>query len=490
MSSPATRALCLTIDPAAGAGEQSLGRVTPLLALVRLPTQLLPQRLAAVFLVDVGLITLTYLLISTAYNGFDEVSFLVDYHGFARIAIAVVSVITGMYFADLYHHLRVNSRLNLALQLLSVAGVTLIIQGLLSYTVNTLHNEVYGLHLPRILMVTSTAVCFAVLFAWRSFYSSVIWNRISVERVLFIGADEVVCEIAGLMAQEPERGYLVVGYLSDEVPVACAALGPLLGSPEQVRQLTAEHRIARIIVGMLDRRAHLPLPDLLSMSRAGLLIDDAAISYEQVCGRVCSRDFRPSQFIFDAALVSRPGSMALQSIYTNVLALSSIIATMPLMILVALAVRFSSRGPVLVGETRLGQHAIPFRLNRFRTWRQIESIQGLERRTTPVGALLERFHLDRLPILFNVLRGEMALVGPSPDRPEFADRISRYVPYYPQRQLVKPGLTGWSQINLQPNHAPDALTALEYDLYYTKHLSISLDAHILLARLRQIIVGI
>ncbi len=456
---------------------------------VRLPDHLLPQRLWALLLTDMGLISLVYLIVSTAYNGADEISFLTEYRGVGRIGIVVLSVIAGLYLTDLYHHVRVTSRLNLGLQLLSVSGITLMIQGLLSYTVNTLRNENYGLHLPRYMMVTATAVCFAVLFTWRSYYGSVMWNRMSYDRVLFIGADEVVCEIAELMASQPERGYLVAGYLSDDLPSGCSSLGPLLGSPRDVRRITSETHATRVIVGMLDRRAHLPMPDLLSMSRSGLIIDDAAISYEKVCGRVCSRDFRPSQFIFDAALVSRPGSMAVQSIYTNVVALCSVIAMLPIMILVALAVRFSSRGPVLVGETRLGQHAIPFRLNRFRTWRQIKTIRGTERRTTSLGVLLQRFHLDRLPILFNVLRGEMALVGPTPDRPEFADRITRYVPYYPQRQLVKPGLTGWSQINLPDHKAPDALTALEYDLYYTKHLSIYLDAHILLARLRQIIVG-
>jgi lipopolysaccharide/colanic/teichoic acid biosynthesis glycosyltransferase len=457
---------------------------------VKFPHQLAPQRLSLLLLVDIAIITIVFLLVTTAYNGFDQIGFLLDYHGVARIAIVVFSVLVGIHLADLYNHARVTSQLDLALQLLGVSGVTLVIQGLLSYTVNTLQNESYGLHLPRLMMITGMAVCYVALFVWRSFYGRVMWDRLSSERVLFIGSDEVVCEIAGLMATEPERGYQVAGYLSAGPPAACKHLGELLGLPEDVRSVAAALHVTRIIVGMLDRRSHLPMSELLGMSRDGVLIDDAAISYETVCGRVCSRDFRPSQFIFDTAMVSRPGSMAIQSIYTNVIALVSVLALLPVMILVGLVVRFSSRGPVLIGETRLGQHAIPFRLNRFRTWRQTTLLQGTERRVTLVGKCLQRFHLDRLPILFNVLRGEMALVGPSPDRPEFADRISRYVPYYPQRQLVKPGLTGWSQINLMAQRAPDALTTLEYDLYYTKHLSFSLDVHIIFTKLRQIIVGI
>ncbi|HCC56434.1 MAG TPA: hypothetical protein DEQ47_04095 [Solibacterales bacterium] len=458
---------------------------------MRALTHIWDRRIALLLLADLALVLAVFLGVSWGYYGRGDLDFLVNYDGLERILVVVVSVVLGLYLSGLYTQLRVTSRVSLAMQLFSVFGITLIIQGMLSYSIKTISRGGYGLHLPRIFMMSGVAACFAAVFTWRLFYGSVLFRRMDSEGILFLGSDGVVCEIAERMAQQPESGFRVVGYLAPEpAPHACEALGRHLGTPADVSRALAETRASRIVAGMMDRRHQLPMDVLLDLSRDGFPIEDAAATYERVCGRFCSRDFRPSQFIFDRGLVSRPGSMAMQSIYTNVVALISIIATLPLMLLIGLAVKLSSRGPALIVETRLGQHAVPFSINRFRIWRQVDGVEGFSRPMTAVGRFLNRFHLDRLPLLFNVLRGELALVGPTPDRPEFAAEVSRYVPFYPQRQMVKPGLTGWSQINALRRTAPDALTALEYDLYYTKHLSVSLDAYILLSRMRQILTGV
>lgn len=454
-------------------------------------TYLRDRRLATLWMADLTLVLGVFLAVSWAYYGRGDLDFLVNYDGLTRILIVVFSVLLSLYLLGLYTQVRVTSRVNLALQLMSVFGITLIIQGMLSYSMAAMHRGGYGFHLPRIFMFWAVVTCFVMLFAWRLFYGSVLVGRMESEGILFLGADAVVCEIAERMAERPEAGFRVLGYLAPEAaPDVCVALGPRLGAPADVLRVLAETRASRMVAGMMDRRHQVPMDVLLGLSRDGFPIEDAGAAYERVCGRFCSRHFRPSQFIFDRDLVSRPGSMAVQSIYTNLVALVSIILTLPLMLLIGLAVKLSSRGPALIVETRLGQHAVPFTINRFRTWRQVDGVEGFTRPVSAVGRLLNRFHLDRLPLLFNVLRGELALVGPTPDQPEFAAEISRYVPFYPQRQMVKPGLTGWSQINLARRAAPDALTALEYDLYYTKNLSMSLDAYILLSRMRQILSGI
>lgn len=448
-------------------------------------------RLGLLLVADTLLVLTVFLGASWGYYGRGAVDFLVNYDGLARILVVVLSVLFSLYLAGLYAQSRVTSRVNLALQLASVFGITLIIQGILSYSIHTLFRGGYGLHLPRTFMFAGMTVCFVTLFGWRLFYGSVLLRRMETEAIVFLGSDGVVREIAEKIAERPEAGFRVAGYLAPEPgPPGSAILGPYLGTPADVASALAETRASRLVAGMMDRRHQLPMDVLLKLSREGFPIEDAATTYERVCGRFCSRDFRPSQFIFDRDLVSRPGSMAVQSVYTNLAALVSIALTLPLMLLIGLIVKLSSRGPALIVETRLGQHAVPFAINQFRTWRQVEGVEGFTRPVTLVGRFLNRFHLHRLPLLFNVLRGELALVGPTPDRPEFAAEISRYVPFYAQRQIVKPGLTGWSQIHLARRSAPEALTELEYDLYYTKHLSLSLDVYILLSRMRQIIAGV
>jgi lipopolysaccharide/colanic/teichoic acid biosynthesis glycosyltransferase len=217
-------------------------------------------------------------------------------------------------------------------------------------------------------------------------------------------------------------------------------------------------------------------------------VEEAATTYESVCGRVSSRELSPSQILFRNELASRPGSMALQSIYVNLAGITGFVLALPALILTAFAVKLTSRGPIFEPDVRVGQHGIPFSLNKFRCHRVAgdRPSASLEERLTPVGRWLEKLRLVNLPRVINLVRGEITLVGPRPERPEFVDELSKYFAYYRQRHSVKPGLTGWSQINTPlAGQGVDTLTQLEYDLYYTKHISLALDAYILLHGIRQ-----
>jgi lipopolysaccharide/colanic/teichoic acid biosynthesis glycosyltransferase len=180
--------------------------------------------------------------------------------------------------------------------------------------------------------------------------------------------------------------------------------------------------------------------------------------------------------IFDRELDARPRSLALQSIYTNLLALVFAVVLSPLMIVLALAVRLTSRGPALRGHPRLGLNSVPFRMYEFRC-------HDSAGRLTGIGAWLRRRHLHTLPHLLNVVRGEMALIGPRPERPEFAAQICQHIPYAAQRRTVRPGLIGWSQLKCVGDLA-DEVTRIEHDLYYIKHISLPLDAYIILTSIR------
>ena len=153
----------------------------------------------------------------------------------------------------------------------------------------------------------------------------------------------------------------------------------------------------------------------------------------------------------------------------------------------ALLVRVTSPGPVLFRQTRIGVHDRAFTLYKFRSMRvDAEAATGAvwatkdDPRVTAVGRWLRLLRLDELPQLFNVLRGEMSIVGPRPERPEFVRTLSEQIPYYRQRHCVKPGITGWAQINYKyGNTIEDTITKLEYDLYYIKNMSLSLDAYMI-----------
>jgi exopolysaccharide biosynthesis polyprenyl glycosylphosphotransferase len=187
----------------------------------------------------------------------------------------------------------------------------------------------------------------------------------------------------------------------------------------------------------------------------------------------------------------------MQSIYSVVLAVIGTTITAPLMMLVAIAVKLTSRGPLLYRQTRVGLHDRLFTVYKFRSmYAHAEADTGPvwaaenDPRVTPVGRWLRKLRIDELPQFFNVLRGDMAFVGPRPERPEFVRTLTEQIPYYRLRHCVKPGITGWAQISYKyANTFADTITKLEYDLYYIKHLSASLDMYIIFHTLKTMLLS-
>jgi len=202
---------------------------------------------------------------------------------------------------------------------------------------------------------------------------------------------------------------------------------------------------------------------------------------------LCLRDIRPSQLIFTAELGPNLRKVYWQSIYSFGIAIVAVILTSPIMLLVAIAVKLTSRGPILYRQKRVGMGDEPFILYKFRSmYANAEAFSGAvwakkdDPRITPVGRWLRRLRFDELPQLFNVVRGEMSIVGPRPERPEFVQELEKKIPYYRQRHCVKPGITGWAQINHKYGDTlEDTIIKLEYDLYYIKNLAPALDAFII-----------
>jgi lipopolysaccharide/colanic/teichoic acid biosynthesis glycosyltransferase len=187
----------------------------------------------------------------------------------------------------------------------------------------------------------------------------------------------------------------------------------------------------------------------------------------------------------------------LQGIYSAVLGVIGMLITLPVMAVVALLVKFSSPGPILLRQTRVGLHGTHFTLYKFRSmYADAEARTGAvwatrdDPRITPVGRWIRRLRLDELPQFFNVVRGEMCLVGPRPERPEFSAMLEEKIPFYKQRQWVKPGITGWAQINHKYGDTiEDSLTKLEYDLYYIKNLGPALDGYIIFHTLKVMLLS-
>ena len=241
----------------------------------------------------------------------------------------------------------------------------------------------------------------------------------------------------------------------------------------------------------------LPMEKLLDMKLDGVTFDYLASVYEEYTGKIAVENLRPSWLIFSQGFKkSRVLSAAKRLIDITAAAVGLVIAG-PIMVLVAALIRLTSPGAVLYHQQRVGQHGRIFTLHKFRSmWADAEKATGPvwaskegDTRVTSVGRFLRRSRLDELPQLWNVLKGDMSLVGPRPERPEFVAELTRQIPFYRQRHIVRPGLTGWAQVRYTYGASvEDALQKLQYDLFYIKNLSLALDVFIILDTVKTVLL--
>ena len=408
----------------------------------------------------------------------DPAFYLFGENNYWKILTVTTCIILALYFQDLYADLRITSRILLAQQICLAVGSALLLMAFLGYLQP---DFVIG----RWLMVLGSLLVVFVLPLWRIFFWRYIIGAMRSQRVLLLGNSSILGEVIECLHRKPEFGYSILGYVCEDEPADFPV--PCLGKVSQIRQICEEYKPHRIVVGMAERRNRLPVHDLLEIRFGGVVIEDAADTYEIALRRVCSRKIQPSQLIFSVMLGPRPQALAVQAFYSFAIGIIGFVLSSPLMVLTALAVRLSSPGPVLYRQRRVGINGKLFTLYKFRSmYADAEARTGAvwakkdDPRVTPVGKWLRRLRLDELPQFWNVLRGDMVIVGPRPERPEFVDVLAQQIPYYRQRLAVKPGITGWAQINHKYGDTHlDAMIKLEYDLYYIKHVAPALDFYII-----------
>jgi sugar transferase (PEP-CTERM system associated) len=230
--------------------------------------------------------------------------------------------------------------------------------------------------------------------------------------------------------------------------------------------------------------------------RDGLAIEESDSFYERLTGKVSTGTLRPSWLIFSGPSRRMIFYGQLRRLLDVSLSVAGLLLSLPIMALTAVAIKLDSRGPILYRQTRLGQRNRPFTIMKFRSMRTDAEPDGAvwaeeeDPRITRVGRVIRKLRIDELPQFINIIRGEMAFIGPRPERPEFVAQLERQIPYYSQRHLVKPGLTGWAQIRY-PYCASveDAVQKLQYDLYYIKNQSLLLDVITLFETVRIVLFG-
>lgn len=321
------------------------------------------------------------------------------------------------------------------------------------------------------------------------------WPR---KRVLILGTGVLAMRVAEVLRLQKARPVSVVGFLTDvqsQVGMRLAE-AKIIGTYDQLAKIADELLVEAITICLEDGRAILPVKTLLDLKTAGIEIVDGHRAYEDASGRLSIDFLRPSALIFAEGFKQRYVTRVIKRLFDVLLSSCGLVALLPLFLVVAILIKVDSPGPVLFRQIRVGLAGRPFLIWKFRSmqvdaeksgarWAQVD-----DPRITRIGRWLRKNRIDELPQLINVLRGEMSLVGPRPERPMFVHDLRTVIPYYDIRHTVKPGVTGWAQVKFRYGASiEDSHMKLQYDLFYVKNLSLFLDLNILFRTVSVVIFG-
>lgn len=321
-----------------------------------------------------------------------------------------------------------------------------------------------------------------VLLVYRSVYYKLLRKKMFVQGVLVIGTGKLANDISKEVEGRRDAAYRILAFIGEESSVYNPNRVPVIASLKQVADLMPLEKIERVVVAPDERRGTTPVRTLLACKMRGAEIEQGVTFYERITGKILVERIDPSWIIFSDGFILGRWRYLLKRILDIVFAGALFILSLPVMVISAVIIKLESSGPVFYMQERVGEGGRLFKVIKFRSMCQDAEKNGAvwarenDERVTRFGSFIRKMRIDELPQLWNVLKGEMSLVGPRPERQVFVDELEKDIPYYNIRHGVKPGVTGWAQV-CYPYGASkeDALRKLEYDLYYIKNISIALD---------------
>jgi len=398
-----------------------------------------------------------------------------------------------LHYGDLYDLRTLSDRRDLLIGLVRALGAASVILAIVYYAIPDL---VIG----RGVFALATLFIITLIAGWRIAFEWLSIRGRPAERLLIVGTSGAAVTLAReLFERRSELGVEIVGFVdSDPALVGSHVVNPgVIGTVSDIPGIVRGRRVDRVVVSLANARGKLNMDELLAMKlNDGVRFDHLASVYEQYTGKIAVENLRPSWMIFSDGFRKSAALEVIKRWSDILLASIALILSAPFMAGSALALRFSSPGPILYSQQRVGKDGVPFTIYKFRSMRvDAEALTGAvwsqenDPRVTPVGRFLRRTRLDELPQLWNVLKGDMSFVGPRPERPEFVAGLTRQVPFYGQRHVVRPGLTGWAQVRHRyGSSVDDAQEKLQYDLFYIKHLSMPFDIFIILETVKTVLV--
>ena len=410
-----------------------------------------------------------------------------------RVLLIVVVCQMCLHYVDLYDLRTITTTGGLAVRLMRAIGAASVILGIAYWLFPLLIVE-------QGVFLLSAALAVCLVMAWRAAFSLIVAHLMPRERLLLVGTSPAAVLLAReLFERRQELGVEIVGFVDpDPARVGAPVINPgVVGTIDDIPSLTSRMHVDRVVVSLSDERGKLPMDRLLDVRlRSGVMFDHLASVYEEYTGKIALENLRPSWLVFSTGFHNSRALMAAKRVFDVVAAIVGLILAFPLMLISAIIVKLESpRSPILYHQERVGLNGELFTIHKFRTMvADAEAATGPvwsganDARVTPVGRFMRKSRLDEIPQLWNVLRGDMSLIGPRPERPQFVEQLTQQIPFYGQRHVIKPGVTGWAQVRYSYGASvEDAIEKMQYDLYYVKHVSLLFDFMIVLETIKTVI---
>jgi sugar transferase (PEP-CTERM system associated) len=468
--------------------------------LIRFLHAYIPKRTLLLGISEACLICLALLAAALARLGAGGASFMITYqYGSLKILFASIAFMICMYYFELYDSAILSDKREVLVRLIQVLGIAYIALGILYYLYPPVRLGRGVFHIGFLFVGLLLLLC-------RGLFSLVNSTQRLAERVLILGEGPLAESLLHEIETRPELGIRITGRA--QMPSTGSHPGNRRDGEMSLthslssfcEDIAVDRRLGgidRIVVAMEERRGKLPVDLLLSLRNRGVQVQEGNDVYESITGKVPIESIRLSWLLFSPGNYASRFFLLYKRFASVMSSIIGLLLSLPLLPFVILALKLSSPGKVLYRQSRVGRDGVIFRCYKFRTMRSdAEADTGPtwakddDPRITRIGRFLRRTRIDEIPQLLNVLRGDMSLVGPRPERPEFVEELKQKIPYYDMRHSVRPGITGWAQILYKyGNSVEDSKEKLRYDLYYIKNASVGLDLLIFLNTIKIVLLG-
>lgn len=433
-----------------------------------------PLRNIAFFFGEGGLIFFSLLLVNWLFKG--SAILRIELFGCVQQALLVTVVFQiCLYFFDLYDLHENYPLAETATRITQAFGVGCIVLGLFYYVMP-------AATIPTRIFWTSYFILYLLLLLWRSAYIFILQKQLFVQSIAIVGTGKLAADIAREIENRLDAPYWIKAFVGAGAPLYNPKNVPVYEHIKEIDQQLLDNDIDRLVLALDDRRGATPIQELMIYKLQGVAIEGGVSFYEKLTAKILVERMDPSWIVFSDGFSASNVQLFGKRFVDILLSLLIAVLSAPVMAGAALIIKMESPGPVFYTQERVGKARRLFHVIKFRSMVDNAEKDGAvwasanDSRVTRFGSFMRKTRIDELPQLFNVLKGEMSMVGPRPERPVFVERLKESIPFYDIRHAVRPGVTGWAQVSYPYGASEeDALRKLEYDLYYIKHMSVPLD---------------